>query len=93
MRLDIGLVHRRVRIAPLDDDISVAEARVDVALRERDDLGDVGRVCRLEVHPLREKIVVQNGRVGFHRRFDIDDVWQDVVGDLDQLAGLFGDRG
>ncbi len=93
MRLDIGLVHRRIRVAPLDDDIGVAETGVDVAFGEVDHLGDIRRVRRLGLHSLREEIVVQYGRVRLHRLFDIDDVWQDVVGDLDQLARLLGDRG
>ncbi len=86
-------MHRCVRIAPLDDDVGVAEARIDVALREGDDLGDVGRVSRLGIDTLREQVVVQQRRVRLHRLFDIDNVWQDVVGDLDQLAGFLGDRG
>ena len=93
MRLDIGLVYRSIRVTPLDDDVGVTEARVYVALREGDDLGNVGRVRRLGIDALRVKVVMQQRRVRFHRLFDIDNVWQDVVLDLDQLAGFLGDRG
>ncbi len=91
MRLDIGLVYRSIRVTPLDDDLGVTEARVYVALRERDDLGNVARVRRLGIDALREQIVVQQRRVRLHRLFDIDNVWQDMVLDLDQLAGFLGD--
>ncbi len=92
MRLDIGLVHRRVRIAPLDDDVGVAEPGVDVALGEADHLGDVRSVRRLGIDTLGKEIVVQDRRIGLHRLFDVDDMRQHVVFDLDQLAGLLGDR-
>ena len=55
-------------------------------------LGDVGGVRRLGIDALGEEIVVQQRRVGLHRLFDVDDVRQHVVLDLDQLAGLLGDR-
>ena len=35
---------------------------------------------------------MQQRRIGLHCLFDIDDVRQHVVLDLDQLAGLLGDR-
>ena len=92
MRLDIGLMHRGVGVAPLDDDISVAEAGVEIALGEPDHLGDVGCVCRLGIDALGEQVVVQYRRVGLHRLFDVDDVRQYVVVDLDQFTGLLGDR-
>ena len=93
MRLDIGLVHRRVGVTPLDDDVGVAEPGVDVALGEVDHLRDVRSVRRLGLDPLGDEIVVQHRCVRSHRLFDVDDVGQDVVGDIDQLAGLLGDRG
>src|SRR5207244_8375830 len=34
MRLDITLVHRLCRIAPLDDDVGFLETGLDIALRE-----------------------------------------------------------
>ena len=91
MRLDIGLVYRLGRIAPLDDDIGLAEAGVDVALGEGHPLGDVGRMGGLGVDALGEQIVMQQRRVGLHRLFDVDHMRQHVIGDLDQLAGLIGD--
>ena len=93
MRLDIGLMHRLGRIAALDDDIGVAKPGRDVALGKADLFGDVRRMRRLRVDALGEEIVVQQRRAGLHRLFDVDDVRQHVVFDLDQLAGLLGDRG
>ena len=92
MRLDIGLMHRLGRVAPLDRDIGVAEPGLDVALGERHPLGDVRGPGRLGLDPLGIKVVVQQRRVGLHRLFDVDDVRQYVVIDLDQFAGLLGDR-
>ena len=93
MRLDIGLMHRLVRIAPLDDDVGVAEPGLDVALGKGDLLGDVRGLRRHRIDTPGVEVVVQQGRLGPHRRFDIDDVRQHVVVDLDQLACRFGDRG
>src|SRR5271169_6346780 len=90
--LDVSLMHRRVGIAPLDRDIGLAEPGVDVALGEPDLLRDVGGMGRFRVETLGEEIVVQQRRVGLHRLFDVDDVRQHVVVDLDQVAGLLGDR-
>ncbi len=92
VRLDIGLMHGLARIAALDDDIGVAEAGIDIALGKADPLGDVRGMGRLRVDPLGEDVVVQQGRLGLHRLFDVDDVRQHVVVDLDQRAGLLGDR-
>ena len=91
MRLDIGLMHRCVRIAPLDHDVGLAEPGVEVALGKADHLGDVGGMRRLGLDTLGEEVVVQDRRVGLHRFFDVDDVRQHVVADLDQLAGVLGD--
>ena len=52
MRLDIGLMHRLGRIAPLDDDIRLAESGRDVALRKGHPLGDVRRLFRLGLDAL-----------------------------------------
>ena len=93
MRLDVSLMDGLGRITPLNDDLGVAEPGVDITLVEGDDLGNVGRMRRLGLDALCEQIVVQQRRARLHCLFDIDDVWQDVVGDLDQLAGLLGDRG
>ncbi len=92
MRLDISLMDRLGRITPLDDDIGVAEPGVDVALVEGDHLGNVGRMRRLGLDALGEEVVMQQRRIWFHRLFDVDDVGQHVVVDLDQVAGLLGDR-
>jgi hypothetical protein len=91
MRLDIGLVHRLGRITPLNDDIGLAEAGGNVALREGYLLGDIGRLFRLRVDPCGEEIVVQHRRIGPHRLLDIDDMRQDLVFDLNQVDSLGGD--
>ena len=39
MRLDIALVHRLCRVAPLDDDFGLGEPGLDIALGEADHLG------------------------------------------------------
>ena len=93
MRLDVSLMDGLGRITPLNDDIGVAEPGVDVALVEGNHLGDVGWMRRLGLDSLREEVVMQQRRIGLHRLFDVDDVGQDVVLDLDQLAGFLGDRG
>ncbi len=92
MRLDISLVHRLRRVAALDDDIGLAEPGFGVALGEGHPLGDVRRMGRLGIDALGEQIVVQQRSVGLHRLFDVDDVRQHMVVDLDQLAGFLGDR-
>ena len=74
------------------DDIGLAEAGLGVAFGEGYPLGDVGGVGRLGLDTLGEQIVVQQGRVGLHRLFDVDDVRQHVIVDLDQFARLLGDR-
>ncbi len=59
MRLDIGLVHRLGRVAPLDRDIGLAEASLDVALGKGDPLGNVRGVGRPGLDALGKEVVVQ----------------------------------
>ncbi len=92
MRLDIGLMHRLRRVAALDRDLGVLPAGGDVALREGDPLGDIGRRGRLGVDARGEQIVVQERRARLHRLLDVDDVRQHLVLHLDQVGGLLGDR-
>ena len=92
MRLDIALVHRLGRIAPLDDDFGFAEPGLDIALGEANHLGDVRGLGRLRVDAGGEDVVVQHRRVRRHCRLDIHDVRQYLVFDLDQIERLLGDR-
>ncbi len=92
MRLDIALVHRLCRVAPLDDDVGLAEPGLDVALGKAHHLGDVGGLGRLGVDPRGKDFVVQHRRVGRHRRLDVHHVRQHLVLDLDQVERLLGDR-
>ena len=82
MGLDIALMHRPGREVPLDDDIGLGEAGLDVALGVLDGARDV-RGLAVERHP-----VVEDGRVVGQRVVDLDGVRQDLVIHLDQLAGL-----
>ena len=59
VRLDIGLVHRLGRVAPLDDHVGFLEAGLDIAFGETHDLGDVGRFFRLWLDARGEDVVVQ----------------------------------
>ena len=93
MRLDVGLVHRFCRVAPLDDQIGLLEAGFDIAFREADHLRDVGGLIRLGLDAGGEDIVVHERRIGCHRRLDIHDVRQDLIRNLDQIKRLLGDRG
>ena len=92
MRLDIALVHRLGRVAPLDDDIGLGEPGLDIALGEADHLGDVGGLGRLRLDAGGENVLMQHRRVVRHRRLDVHDVRQHLVLDLDQIERLFGDR-
>ena len=92
MRLDIALVHRLGRVAPLDDDFGFAEPGLDIALGEAHHLRNVGGLGRLGVDARGEDVVMQQRRVRRHRRLDIHDVRQYLVFDLDQIKRLIGDR-
>ena len=92
MRLDIALMHRLGGVLALDDDVGVLEAGLGVALLEGHDLGDVRRLGRLRIDAGGEHVVVQNGCVVGHRRFDVDDERQHVVLHVDQRQRLIGDR-
>ena len=92
VRLDIGLVHRLCRVAPLDDHVGFLEAGLDIAFGETHDLGDVRRFFGLRLDPRGEDVVVQERGVRGHRRFDVQHVRQDFVFDLDQVERLFGDQ-
>ncbi len=85
MRLDIGLMHRLGRIAPLDDDVGQAEAGFRVAFCKGHPFGDVRGLFRLGLDALGEEIVMQQLCIRRHRRLDIDDVRQHLVLDLNQL--------
>src|SRR6516162_8368266 len=76
MWLDVSLMHRRVGIAPLDDDVRLAEPGVDVALGEADHLRDIRGVGRFRIDTLGEEVVVQYRRIGLHRLFAVDEVRQ-----------------
>ncbi len=92
MRLNIALVHRFCRIAPLDDEIGFLEAGLDVAFREGDHLGDIRRLRRLRLDPGGEDVVMQDRCALRHRRLDIHHIGQHFVLHLDQVERLFGDR-
>src|SRR6516164_3026359 len=51
MRLDIGLMHRLCRVAPLDDDLRFAESLLDIAYGEANHLGDVRGLGRPRFDP------------------------------------------
>jgi hypothetical protein len=53
---------------------------------------DVRRLFGLGINPLGEKIVVQQRRTIRHRIFDIDDMRQNLVLDLDQFERFGSDR-
>ena len=91
MRLDIGLVHRLAGVAALDRDLGFLPALGEIALHEGDALGDIRRRGRFRIDALRIEVVVQDRRVLPHRVFDIDDVRQYLVLDLDQVKRLLGD--
>ena len=74
VRLDIALVHRLCRVAPLDDHVGFLEAGLDIAFGETHDLGDVRRLLGLRLDPRSKDVVVQQRRVLGHRRFDIHHV-------------------
>ena len=93
MRLDVSLVHRFCRVAPLDDQIGLLEAGFDIAFREADHLRDVGGLIGLGLDAGGEDIVVHERRIGRHRRLDIHNVRQDLIRNLDQIERLLGDRG
>ncbi len=92
MRLDVGLMHRLCRVAPLDDHLGFAEPRLHVTVGETNHLGDVRRLGRFGIDPRGEDVVVQYRRIVRHRRLDIHDMRQYLVLNLDQVERLFGDR-
>jgi hypothetical protein len=92
MRLDIRLMHRLGRIAPLDNDVRLAETGRGVALRKGHLLGDVRGLFRLRVNALGKEVVVQQRCIRRHRRLDVDHVRQRLILDFDQLYRLGGDN-
>ena len=92
MWLDIALMHRLGRKAPLDDDIGLAEAGSGVAFRKGHPLGNVRWLFRLGLDTLGEEIVMQQRRIRGHCRFYIDDMRQRFVVDVDQLDRFGRDR-
>ena len=85
-------MHRLGRVPPLDNDVGLAEAGIDVALRKGHPLGDVRRLLRFGLDALGEKIVMQQRCIRGHCRFYIDDVRQLFVLDFDQLDRFGRDR-
>ena len=65
MRLDIALVRLLGLEVALDDDIGVLEARLDVAMAEFGDLGDVRGLLRLGLDTFGEAVACSTGAVGF----------------------------
>ena len=95
MRLDVALVHRRRLEAAFDDNISLGKASFDVA----ELVLELARNVRRRVRCVAgcANVVMQDGGAGLHRLIDVDDPWQHLVVDLDQiecsLRNLLGRRG
>ena len=93
VRLEVALVNRRGDITPLDHHIGLGEASRRIAATQLDLLGDVRGRRRARHLPLGEEIVVQQRRIGRHRRLHVDDVRQHLVLDADQRERLAQDIG
>ena len=91
MRLDIGLMHGGSHVAAFGDDVGRGEAGIDIARFQHDFLRDVGRRGGLGVHAGGEHLLVQHRGVGRHGGFDVDDMRQDFIRDLDQRQSRIGD--
>ena len=84
MRLDITLVDRLGRELALDDHVCLCKSGFQIAETELDALGDIGRFLRCGLDSDREHVVVQQRRIGLHRRLDVDHVRQHFIVDIDQ---------
>ena len=91
VRLDIGLMHRRGLELLLDDHIGLGKAGIDIADLELDPFGDIRRLGRRRLDAARDHVLEKERRVRLHRLIDVDDVREDLVIDLDQQGGFFGD--
>ena len=92
MRLDISLVHGRCLELLLDDDISLGKALLQVADLKFKSFRDIRRLRRRRFDAAGDHVFEQERRIRLHRLVDIDDVRQDLVIDLEQCGGLFGNR-
>ena len=90
MRFQITLMHRRRHVAAFDDDIGLAQCCRGIASAEHDFLSDVRRHRGLGGQTLGVQVVVQQRRVGRHRRFNLNHMGQHFVVNLNQAQRFIG---